>query len=449
MTRILNRLWWFIKIIIIVVAIIWLGNQQGQVSLNWLSAAQPFALDISLPALLVGTALLALLIIALTRLYEAVTRLPQEYKRRMTEAKLRQGYEALTQGLIAIAAGDAETAGKLAQRAAEKLEQPSLGWLISAQAAQLQGDEGAAGRFFAQLASDPKTGFLGIRGQLMNEMQTALASGNTDNAQRLAAEAELQQPKSAWVLQARFALAARAREWRQADAILQRAIKLDAFTKDEGKHLHAALLLCQSHDAADKNQARSLSHRAVDSAPGFVPAVVAYAESLATTGRRSQAADVISRAWRLAAHPHLADAWRRLSKSADAAIQLKWFDKLLLLNEQDAEAQLARAQMLLAAQQWEPARDTLLKLQHSHPDERVFTLLAQLERDEHHDITAASNWLLQAEAARPAPTWVCKDCDTTHSVWQPLCDSCGNFASQRWHRPVHARNVVKAITATV
>ena len=57
--------------------------------------------------------------------------------------------------------------------------------LLSAQAAQLSGDEKAAGRFFKAMTEEPETRYLGLSGQL----RQALQDGDHSNALHLAEEA--------------------------------------------------------------------------------------------------------------------------------------------------------------------------------------------------------------------------------------------------------------------
>jgi len=208
MKRLIKALWMMVKIILVGALAIWVMHQQGSVTVTLNQAGAPVAYDLSLPVVLSVLIVGILLLLAVTRLFDSAARLPGQMAARRERKRLQDGYYALTQSLVAIAAGDGLAAEKLAQRAAKKLDQPPLSLLIHAQAAQLKGDTGAANRFFHQLSSDPKAGFLGLRGQLMQEMKTALASGQVDHARRLAAEAEVKEPRSPWVMQARFALRA-------------------------------------------------------------------------------------------------------------------------------------------------------------------------------------------------------------------------------------------------
>ena len=267
----------------------------------------------------------------------------------------------------------------------------------------------------------------------MQELKSALVSGHTDHARRLAAEAEQKEPRSPWVMQARFALEARAKNWREAEQVLTRGERLHAFFKEEARWNLAALLLAQSHEATTRDEARRLAKRAFEACPALVPATIHYADTLVAAGRRNSASDVISKTWAAAPHPDLVEAWQKLfaEKTDDALARLKWLEKLLLLNDTDGEALLPRAAALLEARLWGEARATLMKLRNAAPDARCYELLAQLEMAEKGDAAAADAWRRAGENFI-APAWVCKHDGTRFAAWQPLCSSCGNFASARW-----------------
>src|SRR5690606_37411942 len=141
----------------------WLSRHPGTVAIEW----QDYTIETSVGVLLAALAILALVIAALVLVLPWARALPSWFGRGRRERRRRQGYLALARGLVAVAAGDAAEARRQARRADELLaEQPALTKLLSAQAAQLDGDEGAARRYFAQMLKQRETEFLGVRGLL-------------------------------------------------------------------------------------------------------------------------------------------------------------------------------------------------------------------------------------------------------------------------------------------
>src|SRR5262249_12747457 len=133
----------------------------------------------------------------------------------------RSGYRALAQGMVAVAAGDPQEARRFAKRADLLLADPPLTLLLSAQAAQLDGDEGAAKKFFTAMLARPETEFLGLRG-LFNQ---AMREGDRSGALRLVERAMALRPRTEWVTRSRFDLETRAGRWEAARETLAQAAK--------------------------------------------------------------------------------------------------------------------------------------------------------------------------------------------------------------------------------
>ena len=93
--------------------------------------------------------------------------------------------------------------------------------LLSAQAAQLNGDEEAAARYFEEMLGRPETAFLGVRGLLIK----AQKENNRQAALLYAERAYELQPKTAWVLNTMFDLQIAEGRWRAALATLDEADK--------------------------------------------------------------------------------------------------------------------------------------------------------------------------------------------------------------------------------
>ena len=117
-------------------------------------------------------------------LYFAVRRtlaMPAEMSKNARISRQNRGYKALTHGLVALAAGDPDEADKQARRANKLLEETPATMLLTAQAAQLNGDEESAAKYFEEMTKNEETAFLGLRGKTMQ----ALARGDRKEVQSL------------------------------------------------------------------------------------------------------------------------------------------------------------------------------------------------------------------------------------------------------------------------
>ncbi len=433
------RAFWFLAKVAVVVAIaVWLADRPGTVSINW----QGYAVETSFGiAVLIAVAALVLAAV-LYRLGRAVVGAPGGLRHYTRARRRERGYKALTRGMVAVAAGDAATARKMARKADGLLNEPPLTMLLSAQAAQLQGDDRAAAEYFTAMLDRPETAFLGLRGLLTQ----AIKSGDRVEALQLARRAQALQPNTPWLLGTLYDLEARAGDWAAAEGTLQQAVQAGAIPADQGRRHRTALLLERSFEAErrGRNEA-ALSHAqaAHDLTPGFVPAAARAARLLIRAGRHKPAAKAIERCWRLNPHPDLTDAYREVIGGYDPLTRVKLFEKLRNLAPQHVESNVAVARAALDAQLWGEARSHLTKALELEPSRRVLHLLAELERAERNDEEAARAWLAQAATASGEPAWTCTACNAVSHNWGGLCGHCGAFDSLEWKAPTVAVSLME------
>ena len=138
----MTRTLWFSVKVAVLVAIAWYlaEKQPGQVSLVW----QDYRVDTSVGILLLAAGLVAVLAAILYRSWSGIKRTPGTIGRKLKANRQTRGYRALTQGMVAVAAGEREEAARWARKAGALLDEPPLTMLLSAQAAQLSGDDAAA-----------------------------------------------------------------------------------------------------------------------------------------------------------------------------------------------------------------------------------------------------------------------------------------------------------------
>ena len=129
-----------IIVALILAGVLALGLLPGRVVMVW----QGWRVDTSVAVLMLGVVIVAMAAAALFHLVRKIIGGPAAFLRARRERRRREGYRALTQGMVAVAAGDAEEAQKHARKADVLLAEPPLTLLLSAQAAQLSGDEHAA-----------------------------------------------------------------------------------------------------------------------------------------------------------------------------------------------------------------------------------------------------------------------------------------------------------------
>jgi HemY protein len=409
----------------------------------WLAvwfADNPGRVEIEIAGLRIGTRtgvlvgailVFAVLSAAAYRLWRFARRAPGQLVRLRHANRRRKGYKALTQGMVAVAAGDSSEAIRFARKANVLLNDPPLTMLLSAQAAQLDGDEDAARHYFEAMLEAPDMAFLGVRGLLMQ----AIRRDDTREALRLANQADVLRPGTPWVLSKLFELQAGAQQWEAANkTLLQGSGAKNAQT---GRRRRAVVALALSEEAAasgDHKQAIKQARAACELDSHLIPALAAHVRHLAAAGQMRKAAKTLLAAWARNPHPDLAAAFGALGGPDEAPLdRVKRFQSLYKARPDDIESRLTLAEASLAASLWGEARRYLEGI--DQPSARHCRLMAALEEQESGDTEAARRWRDKAALAPPQSVWICGECGSGASAWTPTCDQCNAFDGLTWRVP--------------
>ncbi len=423
----------------------WFATEPGSVALTF----RGWQIETSVGVLVLAVAGIAIAAFAVFALISFVLSAPGRARAWRRRRRSEKGLKALARGMVAVAAGDARSAAREAKRADQQLDAAPLTLLLSAQAAQLQGDDQAAEKYFRAMLSRPDTEFLGLRGMLLQ----AGRQGDSAAALAYARRAAELRPDSSWVQRSLFELSVKAGIWADAESALRRAIRRGAIDRETGARHRAAVFLQQSADAVRRDysdEARNLARKAHRAAPDFVPAALRLATLEREAGRMRTARRAIERAWRVSPHPELAAAYGALfegreeeSEEAAALARAQGLRRLLKIRPGHPEAHLAMAETALAAKLWGEARSHLDHARQYYdrteptedPPARLYRLYAQSEEEENDDTAAAARWLVLAGEAAADGRWLCADCGHGYASWAPSCPGCQSFDTLYWGRP--------------
>ena len=423
----------------------WLADHPGDVAIDW----QGWRLETSVAVAAVALALLSVGLAAGYRFWLWLRRAPAGITRARAAGRERRGYDALAEGLVAVAAGDVAESRRLASRTEVLLGRPPLALLLSAQSAQLSGDEVATEHHFKAMLERPETEFLGLRGLLVQARRQA----DRQAALKYARRAHALKPGSPWLLDTLCALQAAAGLWGEAETTLAAAQRQQALDPAQGRRRRAVTLLGQAQEAERGGQAgraAKLAGAAHQAAPELVPAALMAARLTAAAGRARKAAKTLERSWRETPHPELCATWLALWPGDDAARRLRRFRRLEAARPEHFECRLALAGLLVAARHFEQARQELAPLlgpADDLPEARVCRLMADLEEAENGQSEVVRDWLLKTEAAPPEATWGCRGCGRAVAEWTPNCGHCGAFDSLHWAPPGAHRELAEASPA--
>ena len=326
----IRTLVWLVALAIAIAGGAWLADRPGHVTLIW----QDWRVDTSVAVLVLALAAFTVTFAVLYRLWLVIRHAPRALIERRRMARRERGYRALTAGMVAVAAGDAEEAATQAKRADALLHEPPLTMLLSAQAAQLAGDDAAAARYFTAMLERDETAFMGVRGLLAQ----AERAGDRPRALALARRAYALRPNTPWVMNTLFELQVKEGAWREALATLDQAAKRGAMRAPEVARQRAAVLL-QVASQQDDRAAADFVRRAHEGAPDFLPAAIRYAELLYRIGSRRAANRIVERAYARTAHPDLVRLYST-QPGATTEERLKLERRLMELNPARPDATL-------------------------------------------------------------------------------------------------------------
>ncbi|MBO6518952.1 MAG: heme biosynthesis protein HemY [Rhodospirillales bacterium] len=427
---------------VVTLGVVWFVQNPGDVTLEW----QGWRLDTSVGVMMAGVLLFAALTAALYRFWRFLRRAPGEITSAMKDRRERKGYTALSSGMVAVAAGDAPEARRQARRAEALLSGSApLTRLLSAQSAQLDGDEKAAEKFFTEMLDDPETKFLGLRGLLAQAVKT----GDKKRALELAQQAYRMQPKSEWVAATLFDLQSGSGAWLSAAETNDDMVKRRLLDKPDAERRRAVIAFEMAKEAGEQGDgAKALKQlkTATDTAPDLIPAVAALVRRYVADGQHRKAVGLVEKTWVKTPHPDLVEPYWEARKSPDGIARVKASEKLASINKDHPESHVALARAALGAELWGEARKHLKEAGAGsglEPQARVCRMMAELEEHENGDLTKAREWLVRAGSAPADEKWVCGECGNAVAVWTAHCGNCNAFDSYSWRTPPHISGLPK------
>jgi HemY protein len=439
-----RTIWFFVRLGLLVWAAIWLANRPGRVSITWLG----YNIDLAVGTALAAIVLLILLLYVVWWVWHVVRRAPTDYTIFRRNRRQAKGFRALTRGLVAAAAGDAAEAKRLARTAHGLLDHSPLTLLLAAQAAQLEGDEHAALRYFEALAKNPEAALLGLRGLTT----AALKRGDETAALEHAEQALQSHPHAEWAADTAHRL--QVKLGRPADESLKALVRAGSMSAKEGQHRRAVLLADKARQALlaetaepDLDAALRSAREALKLDATSVPARLILANLLLRLGKKREATRLIEQDWDSNPHPLLARAFTEAEPGERAQDRMKRLERLQRQNPDHIETHRALGQAALAAGLWSEARrhlDRLVEAERAGEglSQATCRAMAALEDGEHADPATVRRWLDEAARALPDPAWICTVCGHPGEAgpasghWQAVCPHCGSIDSYRWQRPV-------------
>jgi HemY protein len=332
-----------------------------------------YAVEMSVPGLLLALLLLYLLIRLLVRALKA----PRQLGQAVGGVRSRRAHKRVTRGLIEMAEGNTARGERLLTRGARRSDTPLLNYLAAARAAQAQG------------ADERRDDWLRLAREQEPEAENAVlltqAELQIDHGQLSQAVATLERVgETAPNNQRRLALLAKAYratgDWDALRDLLPRLIRTQALTTDE----LAALCWDVCAEFLER-AAREGDAGRVEEAWGALPKPIRadpamfalYAAAAARCGNHDGLEKKLRKALKTTWSPALVATYGELETSRPAA-HLGHIEAWLARRGDDADLLLAAARLCIQNQLWGKARSYLESSLSLRPDPHAYRLYGQL-----------------------------------------------------------------------
>lgn len=423
------RLFLFLGVVVVLATgLAWLADRPGDLVIDW----QGYLIETSVFRAVVLLTLLVGLVLFSWSLLRNLWASPAAVGNFLSRRRQRRGLDALSSGMIAVGAGDRGMATRYAIQARKSLPNEPLTHLLRAQAAQLSGDKATARRIFEAMLGSPDTEQLGLRGLFLE----AEREGETEAAKQFAERAIRLNTALSWPVDALFDLQCKEADWSGALETLAIARKSGQIEKASANRRRAVLLTAQAQAAEDGDPERALA-RALEAhalAPGLVPAAAIAGRLLASRGNTPRATKVIQTTWQKSPHPDLATAYAYARLGDSPRDRLERVKKLAALNPYSLESPIAVAVSAIEAKDYDAAREALEPLLESRLTQRVCTLMARIEGEQHEDKGRVREWLARAVNAQRDPAWTADG--VVSETWAPVSPVSGALDAFQWRVPV-------------
>jgi len=433
---VIKTIWFFTKIAIIAAAGVWLATREGSVELSLMG----YDVTIQSGLFFLSLFILFTAFLALYRLVRAVLSTPKAIAKYQEREQQKKSYKALTRGLVAVAAGDSERASEFADKSKDFMpDQNALSLLLSAQAAQLKGDEKLAIKYFKQLSDDEDAGFLGLRGLLID----ALKEKKYKIALDYARQAQDAYPGQGWLLKTVYDLEIRNHQWDKAIKTGKLVVKTGGMDEQTAQTNAVAIHLMRGdyeRDRGDNKTALKEYEYAHKIDPNFVPTVTRLARFYLDQNKKKKAVDLVRKIWKTNPHPDLAMLWEEMAppkgeKNNTHVKRLKWFEDLVALNPDAYDGQITAARTAMDIGYWGEARAYLMQAEKIHPSASLYRLMAIAEQNSGDNEDLIHDMMEKASEGLPDKSWYCMQTGLIYQDWSAIAMPHEGFNTIIWGVP--------------
>jgi HemY protein len=398
MRRFISILWFSLKICLLAALIVWLGSQQGTLSLEW--AGYQIETRAGIAAIILLTALI--LFGWIFHVWRRLVALPGSFRQQRQWHKLQRGYQEIEQGLLALYLQNYTTASRHAKEAIHLLPRNGLSHYLAAETARRNGDLAQAQNHYHILQQTDEGEALGIYGQL------SLALQRDDNAHAVLYARQLLNKTglTPYSVDTLSTLEIAQGHYTEAEKILRQALAAKIGDQTILRNRLSDTLLALSERALkqqDYTAALECSREALKWQPTSVDAAQQTALLWQQRAYKRRAEKTILATYEVNPHPDLVQVWLHIHGAEKALDQIALIERLTRENPDHPVSHLAMAEANRKAGLWGVARKHALLAEQKQPDRAVYSLLAAIEEGDSGDMAKIRHWKNKADETFNSP----------------------------------------------
>ncbi|MBR4126327.1 MAG: hypothetical protein IKR09_01955 [Alphaproteobacteria bacterium] len=417
---------------VIALAAAWLSNNPGSVRLDWIGYTVQTSVAVIIGTVIVVYAVfyafLAKPLLLITQKFSywfgADKRAQKIAKSKINKEVDR--YTLLGKGLTALAAGDIASAEKLSGQIRKGFaDDETKIRVFEAQLAEAKNNTVEAMRLYDELAETPETRLLGMRGKVRLYRLT----GNLQKAVEVCGQLLTMKNPPQWVLSEAFELQIHEKQWTQAIATLEKALKQNLFDKLTAKRLIASVLLEKAEETTGDEEKEKLIREAYEADKTFVRAAVKTAELDIRKGQMKKARSLLKKLWKLSPSWAIYEVYLTLTEKESSIEAVKDVESLIAENPDAKINDLVFADCSLRARLWGQAKTAVSKYLQTHPSSKRALMMAEEIAAYNQDEKAAEEYREKATKASVEYPYYCKVCHTPFEKDHTTCPACRTLGS--------------------
>jgi len=353
-----------------------------------------YAVEMSVPGLILAMALLYIAVRLLIRIWKA----PRQLGRAAGRYRDHRARQRLTRGLIAIAEGDSARGERILARGAGRSDAPLLNYLTAARAAQQQGAEDRRDNWLRLAFEKEPEAKPAI---LVTQAELQLERGQFEEALATLRRLQAETPDHPRALALQAEACRRLKRWEDLEALLPRLAKVktvDADTVSALREETASALLANAAANGQPDRVENIWQNLPKAMRASPSLVAEHARALSRCGDHNQLEKIIRKALKTSWNPGLVEIYGEL-ETANPSAHLAHAEAWLTRRGEDPVLLMAAARLCMRNQLWGKARSYLETSLGIRPDPIGYRLYGQLLQTMGEEEGAAEAFRLGLETA--------------------------------------------------